>query len=818
MFDDIVFDNNKQDNNTDFFPIISDINNEKLEDSELPDKLQLMTLRNSVLFPKIIVPIAVGRQKSLKLVKTAFKKGQVIGIVSQKDEKVEDPGFEDIYQVGTLARVVKLFDMPGGEQTAVLHGIKRFKITETIKVKPNLTVKYEILENVIPNKKETQEFDAKLFSIKELSIKIIHLSANIPKEATFAVKNIDNPEFLINFVSSNSDIATKNKQALLEVNKISNRAGELIKHLAKEIQKLELKDNIQNKAKTEMSQQQKEYFLHQQMKAIQDELGHESPKVEIEGLQKKAKKKKWNEEVKKAFKKQISRLKQINPMSPDYSYQIAYAQTLVELPWNEFTQDNFDLERAENILDEDHFGLDKVKDRILEHLAVLKLKGDLKAPIICLYGPPGVGKTSLGKSVARALDRKYARMSLGGLHDEAEIRGHRKTYIGAMPGRIIQNLKKLKTSNPVFILDEIDKIGNDHRGDPSSALLEVLDPEQNSTFYDNYLELEYDLSKILFIATANTLSSIKPALRDRMELIDVSGYIIEEKVEIAKRHLIPRQLKEHGVKASQLKFSKAAIEEIISNYTRESGVRNLEKKIAAVTRKIAKKIATEENYNKNLKPEDIINYLGVPKYIKGKYEGNEYAGLVTGLAWTSVGGTILFIESSISKGSGQLNLTGNLGQVMKESVTIAYEYIKSHSESLNINDEVFKNYNVHVHVPEGATPKDGPSAGISMVTSLASTFTQRKVKSKLAMTGEMTLRGKVLPVGGIKEKILAAKRADIKEIILSKDNQKDIEEINELYLKGLKFHFVENISEVLEIALLKQKVDNPVKFKINEKE
>ncbi len=818
MFDDIVFDNNKQDNNSDFFPIISDINNEKLEDSELPDKLQLMTLRNSVLFPKIIIPIAVGRPKSLKLVKTAFKKGQVIGIVSQKDEKVEDPGFEDIYQVGTLARVVKLFDMPGGEQTAVLHGIKRFKIIETVKAKPNLTVKYEIIENVLPNKKETKEFDAKLFSIKELSIKIIHLSANIPKEATFAVKNIDNPEFLINFVSSNSDIATENKQALLEEDKISNRAGELIKHLAKEIQKLELKDNIQNKAKTEMSQQQKEYFLHQQMKAIQDELGHESPKVEIEGLQKKAKKKKWNEEVKKAFKKQISRLKQINPMSPDYSYQIAYAQTLVELPWNEFTQDNFDLERAEKILDEDHFGLDKVKDRILEHLAVLKLKGDLKAPIICLYGPPGVGKTSLGKSVARALDRKYARMSLGGLHDEAEIRGHRKTYIGAMPGRIIQNLKKLKTSNPVFILDEIDKIGNDHRGDPSSALLEVLDPEQNNSFYDNYLELEYDLSKILFIATANTLSSIKPALRDRMELIDVSGYIIEEKVEIAKRHLIPRQLKENGVKANQLKFSKVAIEEIISNYTRESGVRNLEKKIAAVIRKVAKKIATEENYNKNLKSEDIIKYLGVPKYIKGKYEGNEYAGLVTGLAWTSVGGTILFIESSISKGNGQLNLTGNLGQVMKESVTIAYEYIKSHSEKLNINDEIFKNYNIHVHVPEGATPKDGPSAGISMVTSLASTFTQRKVKSKLAMTGEMTLRGKVLPVGGIKEKILAAKRADIKEIILSKDNEKDIEEIKELYLKGLKFHFVENISEVLEIALLKQKVENPVKFKINEKE
>ena len=818
MFDDIVFDNKNKDNDASVFPLMPDLGPEILDESEMPKNLQLMSLRNSVLFPKIIIPIAVGRKKSLKLVKSAYKKGDVIGIISQIDEKIEDPGFEDIYQIGTLARVVKLLEMPGGEQTAVLHGIKIFKITKQIKTKPNLTVKYEVLENIEPNKSKNEEYEAKLFSVKELSVKIINLSVNIPREAAFAVKNIDAPEFLINFVSSNSDLSTKDKQALLEETNISERASKLIKHLAKEIQKLELKDNIQNKAKTEMSQQQKEYFLHQQMKAIQDELGHESPKVEIEELEKKAKKKKWNDEVKKAFRKQINRLKQINPMSPDYSYQIAYAQTLIELPWNEFTKDNFDLKRAETILNEDHFGLDKVKDRILEHLAVLKLKGDLKAPILCLYGPPGVGKTSLGKSVARALDRKYARMSLGGLHDEAEIRGHRKTYIGAMPGRIVQNLKKLKTSNPVFILDEIDKIGSDHRGDPSSALLEVLDPEQNNTFYDNYLELEYDLSKVLFIATANSLSSIKPALRDRMELIDVSGYIIDEKVEIAKRHLIPRQLKEHGVKANQLKFSKIAIEEIISKYTRESGVRNLEKKIAAVIRKIAKKIATEEDYNKNLKKEDILEYLGVPKFIKGKYEGNEYAGVVTGLAWTSVGGTILFIESSISKGGGKLNLTGNLGQVMKESATIAYEYIKAHSDDLKIDDEIFKNYNIHVHVPEGATPKDGPSAGITMVTSLASTFTQRKIKRNLAMTGEMTLRGKVLPVGGVKEKILAAKRADIKEIILSKENEKDINEINELYLKGLKFHFVENITQVLDIALLKQKVDNPVKFKITEKE
>ncbi len=813
MFKDIIFGNKNDAQNAEMIPLAAaNIDKLSIDDFDLPEELQILTLRNTVLFPQIVIPIAVGRKKSLKLIKEAFKKEMLIGIVSQKDEKTEDPKFEDIYKVGTLARVVKLFDMPDGEKTAVLQGIARFEITEELSEKPYLKVKYNVLNSVKENINE-KEFEAQILSVKELSVKIIHLSSNLPKEAAFAVNNIDSPEFLINFVSSNTDIAAEEKQQLLEQSNLSERAVLLLKHLSEEVQKLELKDNIQNKAKTEMSQQQKEYFLHQQMKAIQDELGFESPKIEIEELEKKAEKKKWDDEVKEAFKKQIHRLKQINPMAPDYSYQLTYAQTLVDLPWNEYTKDNFDLKRAKKILDDDHYGLDKVKDRILEHLAVLKLKGDLKAPILCLYGPPGVGKTSLGKSVARALERKYARMSLGGLHDEAEIRGHRKTYIGAMPGRIVQNLKKVKSSNPVFILDEIDKIGNDFRGDPSSALLEVLDPEQNNTFYDNYLELEFDLSKILFIATANSLNTINPALRDRMELIDVSGYIVEEKIEIAKRHLVPRQLKEHGLNASQLKFTKEAIEKIITDYTGESGVRNLEKKIAEVIRKIAKKIALEEDYPKQLKSADINDLLGVPRYIKGKYEGNEFAGVVTGLAWTQVGGKILFIESSVSKGNGQLNLTGNLGQVMKESAIIAFEYLKSHGDNLHIKETVFKSYNIHIHVPEGAIPKDGPSAGITMVTSMASVLTQRKVKNRLAMTGEMTLRGKVLPVGGIKEKILAAKRADIKEIILSSDNKKDIDEIHDLYLKGLKFHFVDTIDEVLNIALLKQKVKNPVRFK-----
>lgn len=801
-------------NDSEIISIISEEEEEELKKIKLPDVLPILPLKNTVLFPGVIIPITVGREKSLKLVHEVNKKNKLLGVVAQKDDKVDNPGYNDLNKVGALAQIVKILEMPDGSTSVIIQGKKRFKMTGLVNNEPYLRVKVKPLEDVKPVK-ESKEFHAIIGSLKDVSYRIIKLSPNIPSEASFAIKNIESYIFLINFISSNTDVRVAEKQKLLEMNDLKERAILLLEYLIKEVQMLELKNDIQTKVKTDIDQQQREYLLHQQIKTIQDELGVNPNEQEIAEFRKGAKEKKWNKEVARFFQKELEKLQRLNPAAGEYSVQVNYLHVLLDLPWGEYTSDNFDLNRAQTILDEDHFGLEKVKDRILEHLAVLKLKGDLKSPILCLYGPPGVGKTSLGKSIARALGRKYARMSLGGLHDEAEIRGHRKTYIGAMPGRIIQNLKKAKSSNPVFILDEIDKVGTDFRGDPSSALLEVLDPEQNHSFHDNYLELEYDLSKVMFIATANTLNTISPALRDRMETIDVSGYIVEEKTEIAKRHLLPKQLEAHGVKKNQLALSKKVLERIIEDYTQESGVRELDKKIAKIIRVTAKKIALNEKYNINLCLDDLKNILGPKEYVKGIYQGNDYAGVVTGLAWTAVGGQILFVETSLSKGKGKLTLTGNLGNVMKESAIIALEYLKGHAGILDLPEDLGEQWNVHIHVPEGAIPKDGPSAGITMVTSLASALTKRKVRKNLAMTGEITLRGKVLPVGGIKEKILAAKRADIREIILSKDNRKDVENIKDLYLKGLRFHYVEEVMEVINYALLKQKVKDPMKISRN---
>jgi len=797
------------DNDGDFIPLISEEEEEVIVNAEMPDSLPILPLKNTVLFPGVVLPITVGREKSLRLVKEAYNNDGTIGTVCQHDPEINDPGVADIYSVGTMAQILKILEMPDGGTSIIIQGKRRFRIRELIKTEPYITAKISALSEIKPLKND-QEFEAIIGSLKDISLKIIKLSSNIPMEASFAVKNIESSTFLINFISSNSDINPEEKQKLLDEDDLKIRSRTLLEHLVKEVQMLELKNDIQSKARMDIEQQQREYLLQQQMKTIQDELGGNPMEKEVEELKEKAKKKKWSKEVNETFKKEVEKLYRLNPATGEYSVQLNYLQTLLELPWDECTKDIFDLKKARRVLDKDHYGLEKVKDRILEHLAVLKLKGDLKAPILCLYGPPGVGKTSLGKSIARAIGRKYIRMSLGGLHDESEIRGHRKTYIGAMPGRIIQNLKKAKSSNPVFVLDEIDKVGRGVQGDPSSALLEVLDPEQNENFYDNYLELEYDLSKILFIATANTLETIHPALRDRMEIIDVSGYILEEKQEIARRHLIPKQLKDHGVKPDKVSFTKKTIEYIIDHYTRESGVRALDKAMAKITRNLARKIAMDETFEKTLKPQTINDILGLPKFTKDKYQGNEYAGVVTGLAWTAVGGEILYVETSLSPGKGKLTITGNLGEVMKESGVIALEYLKAHASYLDLKSDVFDKWNYHIHVPEGAIPKDGPSAGITMVTSLASAFTQRKVKKGIAMTGEITLRGKVLPVGGIKEKILAAKRAGIKEIILSGENRKDIAEINDIYIKGLEFHFVESIQEVLQIALLKQKVRDAV--------
>ena len=802
---------NMIDEDAELIPLMTPEDEEEMQKEAIPEILSILPLRNTVLFPGVVIPITAGRAQSIKLIKEANKGNKTIGVVAQKNEATENPGKDDIFLVGTVARILKVLKMPDGNTMVVLQGKKRFEIDELIQEKPYIKAKVKELPEKVPQKRE-KEFKAIIDSVKDLSLRIIKENPNIPTEASFAIKNIQSDSFLVNFVASNLNLDTSAKQELLNINSLKKRALATLKMMNKELQRLELSNDIQSKVREDMDQQQREYYLHQQMKTIQEELGGVSHDEEIEEMRALAKTKKWSKEVAETFDKEIGRLQRMNPQVAEYSVQRNYLDLLLELPWNEYSKDLFDLKRAQKILDRDHYGLEEVKERIIEHLAVLKLKGDMKSPIICLYGPPGVGKTSLGKSVAEAIGRKYVRMSLGGLRDEAEIRGHRKTYIGALPGRIIQSIKKAETSNPVFVLDEIDKIASSHSGDPSSAMLEVLDPEQNTNFYDNYLEIGYDLSKVMFIATANSLSTIPWALRDRMEIINVSGYTVEEKIEIAKRHLLPKLLKEHGLTSKHVRIGKAQLEKIVTGYTRESGVRGLEKKIAKVVRYAAKSIAMEEEYNTKISTTDIEKILGPSHLERDKYENNEIAGVVTGLAWTSVGGDILFIESIISKGKGVLSITGNLGKVMKESATIALEYIKANCEDFGIKYETLINHNIHIHVPEGATPKDGPSAGITMLTSLVSSFTQRKVKSKLAMTGEITLRGKVLPVGGIKEKILAAKRANIKEIILCSENKKDIEDINPKYLKGLTFHYVNELKEVIDIALLKQKVKNAKKL------
>ncbi len=779
----------------------------EMNDEELPQTLPILPLRNTVLFPGVVIPITAGRDKSIHLIRDANNGPKVIGVVSQKDESVENPGIKDINTLGTVAKILRVLQMPDGNTTVIIQGKKRFEIAEVLTEKPYMTATVREAAETRPDETGV-EFITIIDSVKELALKIIKDNPNIPSEAAFAIKNIQSNSFLINFVCSNLNLPVADKQELLELADLQERALATLKHLNTEMQKLELRNELHSKVRSDMDQQQREYFLHQQMKTIQEELGGLSYDEEIDEMEARAQEKQWSEKVAEHFEKELAKLQRMNPQVAEYSIQRNYLDLILELPWEHYSQDLFDLKRAERILDRDHYGLEDVKQRIIEYLAVLKLRQDMKSPILCLYGPPGVGKTSLGKSIAEALGREYVRMSLGGLRDEAEIRGHRKTYIGAMPGRILQNIKKAGTSNPVFVLDEIDKLSSSYQGDPSSAMLEVLDPEQNTDFHDNFLELGYDLSKVMFIATANNLGNIQPALLDRMEIIKVTGYTTEEKMEIAKRHLLPKQLREHGLKPKDLRIGKRQMEKIVEGYTRESGVRGLEKKIAKMVRYAAKNIATETEYDPKVSPAVIESVLGPPRMERDKYENNDVAGVVTGLAWTSVGGDILFIESILSRGKGSLNITGNLGQVMKESATIAMEYIKSNAELLGIDPEVFAKYNVHIHVPEGATPKDGPSAGITMLTSLVSLFTQRKVKKSLAMTGEITLRGKVLPVGGIKEKILAAKRARIKEIILCEDNRRDILEIKEEYLKGLTFHYVRDMKEVIDIALTRQKVKN----------
>ncbi len=802
-FDDKLIPSLSEDD-VEFLPLLSlEEEDETTHKTDYPTVIPILPLRNTVLFPGVVLPITVGRDKSILALQTAFKGNKLIGVVAQKDGNVEDPDTTQLHTIGTIARVVKQFKMPDGSTTVIIQGKRRFSIGEFTTSDPFMQATISLLDDT--EGKEDKEFLATVSTIKDLAANIIKISPNIPQEANIVLKNIDNPVFLMYFVSSNLQIDVTEKQKILEEKVLGTRASMILAHINNELQMLELKNQIQSKVRTDLEKQQRDYFLSQQLKTIQEELGGNTPDEEVKRLRLRAVEKKWNKNVKDVFDKELDKLQRLNPNVAEYGVITNYLELMLELPWNEFTKDNFDLKHAAKVLDGDHYGLEKVKERLLEYLAVLKLKGDLKSPILCLIGPPGVGKTSLGQSVAKALGRKYVRMSLGGLHDESEIRGHRKTYIGAMPGRIVQSLKRVKSSNPVFILDEIDKVGTDFRGDPSSALLEVLDPEQNSTFYDNYLELEYDLSKVLFIATANNINSIQPALRDRMEIIYINGYSSEEKVKIADRHLVQKQRTDHGLKNKDIVLNEAVLLRMIEDYTRESGVRDLDRQIASVMRRIAKYVATGEKYNKTIKPADLVKILGNPKFDKDSIFDNNLPGVVVGLAWTPVGGDILFIETSLSKGKGGLQLTGNLGDVMKESASTALSFIRANAEKLGIKPDIFESTNIHIHVPEGAIPKDGPSAGITMLTSITSAFTNKKVKPYFAMTGEITLRGKVLPVGGIKEKVLAAKRAGVKNIIMCKKNQKDIEEINKDFIKGIKFHFVEDMIEVVKIALENKK-------------
>lgn len=789
------------DEDLDFLPIIPLNEAEAQNDEDLSklDSIALLPLRNTVLFPGVVLPITVGRDKSIQAVNEAYKDSKLIGVVAQKDSNVEDPGVNDLEDIGTIAKIVKLIKMPDGGTTVIIQGMKRFKINSIVSEDPFFKAMIEVLlEAQTP---DDENFRAQAVSIKDLASQIIQLSPNIPSEAAIILKNIENPSFLIHFVSNNLNASIVEKQQLLETQNISHRAELLLTLLQKELQFAELKNQVTNKTRTELDKQQREYFLHQQMKSIKEELGGDANDLELQEMKKKAETKKWSKEAAELFKKGIEKLERMHPSTPDYSVAYNHLDLLLDLPWGDYTNDNYDLKKARKVLDHDHYGIHKVKERILEYLAVLKLKGDMKSPILCLLGPPGIGKTSLGKSIAAALGRKYVRISLGGLHDESEIRGHRKTYIGAMPGRILQSLRKVKSSNPVMILDEIDKIGNDFRGDPSSALLELLDPEQNHTFYDNYLELEYDLSKVLFIATANSLSSIQPALRDRLEIIDLSGYAVEEKIEIAKNYLVPKQKEAHGLSKMNFKISDTVLRKIAEDYTRESGVRELDRMLASIMRSQAKEFALHNKLKPTITNNDVEKILGKPRYSNELYKTANMPGVAVGLAWTAVGGDILFIETNLTEGKGELRLTGNLGNVMKESATTALSYLQANAKKAGIEPEAFQKHNIHLHVPEGAVPKDGPSAGITMLTAMASAYTSRKVKPFLAMTGEITLRGQVLPVGGIKEKILAAKRAGIKEVILCRQNEKDVQEINSTYIKGMKFHYIKTMQEVLELAL-----------------